>query len=103
MLCLDIGSLKSCWTPARGRAIGYTVLLRQSDQYLLSCNMLLCLCMLLQLEYNKTVIQLAFLVACLYTAVGVLRLGFLIRFLRYVQPCMQHDAHVLAMWCCFLA
>ena len=39
-------------------------------------------CFALQLLYNKTVIQLAFLVACWYTAVGVLRLGFLIRFLR---------------------
>lgn len=37
---------------------------------------------MLQAEYSKTVIQLAFLVACLYTAVGLLRLGFLIRFLR---------------------
>jgi hypothetical protein len=37
----------------------------------------------MQAEYNKNVIQLAFLVACLYTAIGVLRLGFLIRFLSH--------------------
>jgi hypothetical protein len=36
-----------------------------------------------QAEYNKNVIQLAFLVACLYTAIGVFRLGFLIRFLSH--------------------
>jgi MFS superfamily sulfate permease-like transporter len=29
------------------------------------------------------VIQLAFLVACLYTGVGVLRLGFVVRFLSH--------------------
>lgn len=34
-------------------------------------------------EYQYTVIQLAFVVAILYTAVGVLRLGFLIRFLSH--------------------
>jgi hypothetical protein len=33
------------------------------------------------------VIQLAFLVAVLYTAVGIFRLGFLIRFLRSVGNC----------------
>jgi hypothetical protein len=38
----------------------------------------------LQNEYRHTVIQLAFLVAVLYTAVGIFRLGFLIRFLRSV-------------------
>lgn len=37
----------------------------------------------LQAEYNKMVIQLAFIVAVLYTAVGLLRLGFLIRFLSH--------------------
>uniref|UniRef100_A0A383W800 STAS domain-containing protein n=1 Tax=Tetradesmus obliquus TaxID=3088 RepID=A0A383W800_TETOB len=37
----------------------------------------------IQAEYNKNVIQLAFLVACLYTAVGLFRLGFLIRFLSH--------------------
>jgi MFS superfamily sulfate permease-like transporter len=36
-----------------------------------------------QAAYNTAVIQLAFLVACLYTAVGVLRLGFIIRFLGH--------------------
>ncbi|KAF8060559.1 SULTR2 [Scenedesmus sp. PABB004] len=36
-----------------------------------------------QAEYNRNVIQLAFLVACLYTAVGLFRLGFLIRFLSH--------------------
>ena len=29
------------------------------------------------------VIQLAFIVACLYTGVGVLRLGFMVRFLSH--------------------
>ncbi|KAI8466625.1 MAG: proton/sulfate transporter [Monoraphidium minutum] len=33
--------------------------------------------------YNTKVIQLAFLVACLYTGVGVLRMGFLIHFLSH--------------------
>jgi MFS superfamily sulfate permease-like transporter len=37
----------------------------------------------LQAQYQKTVIELAFLVACLYTAVGLFRLGFLIRFLSH--------------------
>jgi MFS superfamily sulfate permease-like transporter len=37
----------------------------------------------LQAAYNRAVIQLAFLVACFYTAVGVLRLGFIIRFLGH--------------------
>jgi sulfate transporter 4 len=29
------------------------------------------------------VVQLAFLVACMYTAIGVLRLGFIVRFLSH--------------------
>ena len=37
----------------------------------------------LQDLYNAKVIQLAFLVACLYTGVGLLRLGFLVRFLSH--------------------
>ncbi|WIA23007.1 hypothetical protein OEZ85_001360 [Tetradesmus obliquus] len=36
-----------------------------------------------QAAYNRAVIQLAFLVACIYTAVGMLRLGFIIRFLGH--------------------
>jgi hypothetical protein len=36
-----------------------------------------------QAEYQRAVLQLAFLVACLYTAVGLFRLGFLIRFLSH--------------------
>jgi MFS superfamily sulfate permease-like transporter len=36
-----------------------------------------------QREYKQAVLQLAFLVACLYTAVGLFRLGFLIRFLSH--------------------
>lgn len=36
-----------------------------------------------QRRYNKTITQLAFLVAILYTLVGVLRLGFLLRFLSH--------------------
>lgn len=36
-----------------------------------------------QAEYQHAVLQLAFLVACLYTAVGLFRLGFLIRFLSH--------------------
>jgi sulfate transporter 4 len=38
---------------------------------------------LIQAAYNLKVIQLAFLVACLYTGVGVLRLGWLINFLSH--------------------
>eukprot|EP00878_Enallax_costatus_P007429 GHUV01007780.1.p1 GENE.GHUV01007780.1~~GHUV01007780.1.p1 ORF type:complete len:422 (+),score=57.02 GHUV01007780.1:303-1568(+) len=37
----------------------------------------------LQAEYNHKVIQIAFLVACMYTGVGVLRLGFIVRFLSH--------------------
>lgn len=37
----------------------------------------------IQEMYNTKVIQLAFLVACLYTGVGVLRLGWLIHFLSH--------------------
>ncbi|GBF98588.1 sulfate transporter [Raphidocelis subcapitata] len=37
----------------------------------------------IQALYNNKVIQLAFLVACLYTGVGVLRFGFLIHFLSH--------------------
>jgi hypothetical protein len=37
----------------------------------------------LQEEYNRLAIQLAFLVACLYTGVGVFRLGFVTNFLSH--------------------
>ena len=37
----------------------------------------------IQTLYNTKVIQLAFIVACLYTGVGLLRLGFLVRFLSH--------------------
>jgi len=37
----------------------------------------------IQAQYNTTVLQLAFVVSCMYTAVGVLRLGWLIRFLSH--------------------
>ena len=37
----------------------------------------------IQESYNRHAIQLSFLVACLYTAVGVLRLGFLTSFLSH--------------------
>eukprot|EP00878_Enallax_costatus_P047664 GHUV01058688.1.p1 GENE.GHUV01058688.1~~GHUV01058688.1.p1 ORF type:complete len:102 (+),score=15.61 GHUV01058688.1:115-420(+) len=40
-------------------------------------------CWQVQKRYNKSVTQLAFLVSILYTAIGVLRLGFLIRFLSH--------------------
>ncbi|KAF8059692.1 SULTR2 [Scenedesmus sp. PABB004] len=36
-----------------------------------------------QKRYNKSVTQLAFLVSILYTGIGILRLGFLIRFLSH--------------------
>jgi MFS superfamily sulfate permease-like transporter len=36
-----------------------------------------------QKRYNKSVTQLAFLVSILYTGIGLLRLGFLIRFLSH--------------------
>lgn len=36
---------------------------------------------IIQQEYNTAAIQLSFLVACLYTAIGVFRLGFLTNFL----------------------
>jgi hypothetical protein len=36
-----------------------------------------------QKRYNKSVTQLAFLVSILYTGVGILRLGFLIRLLSH--------------------
>ncbi|KAF8066266.1 SULTR2 [Scenedesmus sp. PABB004] len=36
-----------------------------------------------QAEYNRLTIQLSFLVACMYTAVGVLNLGFLTNFLSH--------------------
>eukprot|EP00775_Hariotina_reticulata_P008330 gene8330-8515_t len=37
----------------------------------------------IQAQFNHKVIQLAFLVACMYTGVGVLRLGFVVRFLSH--------------------
>jgi MFS superfamily sulfate permease-like transporter len=40
-------------------------------------------CPQVQKRYNKSVTQLAFLVSILYTGIGVLRLGFLIRFLSH--------------------
>lgn len=36
-----------------------------------------------QVEYNHKAIQLSFIVACLYTAAGILRLGFLTNFLSH--------------------
>jgi sulfate transporter 4 len=35
------------------------------------------------LLHRSQVIQLAFLVACMYTGVGLLRLGFMVRFLSH--------------------
>lgn len=48
-------------------------------------------------EYRDTVIQLAFLVAVLYTFVGVLRLGFLIRFLSH--PVITGESSMAATIC----
>ena len=36
-----------------------------------------------QMQYNHLAIQLSFVVACMYTAVGALRLGFLTNFLSH--------------------
>jgi MFS superfamily sulfate permease-like transporter len=36
-----------------------------------------------QEAYTTRVIQLAFIVGCLYTGIGLLRLGFLVRFLSH--------------------
>lgn len=49
-----------------------------------------------QAAYNHTVIQLAFVVACMYTAVGVLRLGFLIRFMSH--PVLTGFTSGAALW-----
>jgi hypothetical protein len=53
------------------------------------------------------VIQLAFLVACMYTGVGVLRLGFMVRFLSHSvitgftsgEDCFGWQVHPLASIC----
>eukprot|EP00877_Chromochloris_zofingiensis_P013467 jgi/Chrzof1/8374/Cz03g08070.t1 len=50
----------------------------------------------IQAAYNHTVIQLAFVVACMYTAVGVLRLGFLIRFMSH--PVLTGFTSGAALW-----
>ena len=42
----------------------------------------MCLCILVCVVCAQ-VIQLAFLVACMYTGVGLLRLGFMVRFLSH--------------------
>ena len=55
----------------------YTILVYPID----SANLAVCTCC--TYLYLSQVVQLAFLVACMYTAIGVLRLGFIVRFLSH--------------------
>lgn len=36
-----------------------------------------------QEQYNKAAVQLAFVVACMYTGIGILRLGWVTKFLSH--------------------
>lgn len=84
-LCVsDFGSLYLMLSPAQQQP-PRSMPRSMSQQTILSEKFVLFPAIILQVQkrYNKSVTQLAFLVSILYTAIGVLRLGFLIRFLSH--------------------